>query len=225
LQSQAYGREVESSISGLLGTSGYGLIAVICVLIVLEELGIPMPFAPGDFLLVLAGVTIATAHVSPVFVVVATYVSALSGAIVGRELFERIGIAALPRIASFLRASGRVDVLTARLRRGGAFAVFAGRITPGMRVVTNQVSGLVAMPRPTFLKGLAPAIAVYEAVFIGLGVWLGPAAWATVEHFGPKPWELFFVVMIVAGCALAGRALVKHIRTAQNRIERLEVQV
>ena len=204
---------MSASITGLLGVSGYALVAVICGLIVIEELGVPMPMAPGDFLLVLAGASISTAHVNPLVVVTATYVSALVGAIGGRELFERIGVAALPRIAAVLHLkSSRVDDLTARLRRRGSAAVFLGRITPGLRVVTTQLSGLVAMPRRTFLKGLAPAIAVYEAVFIGLGAWLGPTAWATIEHYAPKPGEVLLIVVVIVGLGLALHALVNRLR-------------
>src|SRR5262245_23764088 len=138
---------MSAEISGLLGCTGYLPIAVICGLIVLEELGIPMPFAPGDLLLVMAGVSVATGHVNPFVVIAATYVSAILGAITAREMFERLGTAALPRIAALLHAGKRVDSLTARLRRGGAPAVFVGRITPGLRVVTTGLSGLVFTPR------------------------------------------------------------------------------
>src|SRR5260370_10810375 len=170
---------MSETISWLLGLSGYALVMVICGLIVLEELGIPMPFMPGDFLLFVAGASIAPGHVNPLVMVTATYVSALLGALGGREVFMRIGSAALPRIAVLLHAGDRVDRLTAKLRGSGSAAVFLGRITPGMRINTTYLSGLVAMPRRTFLIGLAPAIAVYEAVFIGIGACLGKPAWST----------------------------------------------
>src|SRR5216683_1096523 len=91
-------------IHSLLGISGYPLIGVICGLILLEELGIPMPMAPGDLLLVLTGISIATGRVNPFVVVSAVYFSALIGAIGGRELCEHIGSTALPRIARLLLA-------------------------------------------------------------------------------------------------------------------------
>src|SRR5712692_6106839 len=199
-------------IHSLLGISGYPLIGVICGLILLEELGIPMPMAPGDLLLVLTGISIATGRVNPFVVVSAVYFSALIGAIGGRELCEHIGSTALPRIARLLHARDRVDDLTAKLRRGGSVTVFIGRITPGLRVYTTQLSGLVAMPRRTFVIGLAPGIAFYDAVFISMGAWLGPTAWATIEHYAPKPGQLIVLVVVIAGSAIAGRALVNRAR-------------
>src|SRR5260370_33268379 len=95
-------------ITGLLGGSGYGSIAFICFLIVLEELGVPMPMAPGDLLLVLAGAAIATGRVNPLVVVAATYVSAGRGAHTRREIFRQRGNGATPRIAAISHARQRV---------------------------------------------------------------------------------------------------------------------
>lgn len=202
---------MSATITALLGLSGCALVVAICGLIVIEELGLPMPFMPGDFLLFVAGVSIATGHVNPVVMVAAAYASAVLGALGGREIFLRIGSAALPRIATLLHAGDRVDRLTAKLRRGGSGAVFLGRITPGMRINTTYLSGLVAMPRRTFLIGLAPAVAVYEAVFIGLGAWLGKPAWGTIEQYSHRP-SVLLVLVTAIGLAIIGRALVNHVR-------------
>src|SRR5215470_17593078 len=80
-----------------------------------------------------------------------------------------------------------------RLRRG-APAVFVGRITPGLRVVTTEASGLISIPRRTFVKELLPAGALYEAIFLGLGAWLGREAWRTIERYGPKPGQLIVLM-------------------------------
>jgi membrane protein DedA with SNARE-associated domain len=197
------------AIASLLHSSGYPLIAIICALIVLEELGIPMPFLPGDFLLVLAGVAVATSHLNPAVVATAAYLSAILGAVVGREIFERLGATALPKLARFPHASDRVRSLSAKLRKSGSTAVFSGRITPGLRVVTTQVSGLVALPRRTFVAGLLPAVAVYEGVFLGLGAWLGPAARSTIEHHAV---QLIVLFVLIAVSVLAAHVLVSLAR-------------
>lgn len=208
---------MDLSVGGLLTASGYGQVTAICVLIVLEELGIPMPLAPGDLLLVLVGVSIASTHVNPFVVVLATYVSAIAGAMAGREIFARVGVAAVRRLGTALKAADRIDAFCGRLRRGGAVAVFTGRITPGLRVVTTEVSGLVAVPRWTFIKGLVPGVAVYQAVFVGLGAWLGPAAWTAIERYSPKPGQLMLVMLIVVAAALAWRAMIRRAGHLQAR--------
>src|SRR5579859_1335877 len=208
------------TIAWLLGLSGYTLIAVICGLIALEELGIPMPFMPGDFLLFVAGASMATAQVNPFLVGTAVYLSALVGAIGGRELFMRIGGAALPRVVAFLHVRERFDDLAARLRRGGSAAVFLGRITPGLRVVTTQLSGLVGMHRRTFLIGLVPGVAAYQAVFITLGALLGKPAWLTIEHYSQNPAVLLLVVMTVLALGLSGHVLMRYNRGRRRPMPR-----
>ena len=206
-------------ITALLGLSDYPLIAVICGFIVLEELGIPMPMAPGDLMLVLTGVSIATGRVNPFVVATAVYVSALLGAVSGREIAARIGGGALSRIARLFHARDRVEDLTAKIRRGGSTAVFLCRITPGVRLTTNQLSGLVAMPRRTFLIGLAPGIAVYEAVFISLGAWFGLSVLTTIKRHTPGSGELLLLLVVVVGAALAVHAFVNHFRSRARQAE------
>ena len=199
-------------VESLLHTSGYSLIAIVCGLIVLEELGIPMPVFPGDLMLVLAGVAIVTSHLNPFVVPVATYVAAVGGAIGGREVCERLGKKAVARMARFLHVGDHVDRLSATLLRGGPLAVFLGRLTPGLRILTNQASGLVGMPRRTFAMGLAPAVAVYQAVFMGLGAWLGKSAWDTIQRYEPKPGQVVLALALLAASALAAHVMVGFVQ-------------
>lgn len=204
------------------GLSGYALVALVCGLLLVEELGVPLFFAPGDLLLVMAGMEISTADLNPLLVVAATVCSVIVGAIAGRELFDRLGASAVSRIATFLHLSGRLERLAVRLRSGGPTAVFLGRITPGLRVHTTEAAGLARMRRSAFLAGLVPAVAVYEAVFVGLGIWLGPAAWPAIQAYTPKPVPLFVLLGAVAVSALTGRWLVHRIRERRGQPSRLK---
>src|SRR5215469_11755908 len=205
------------SFADLSGQSGYALIAVVCALLIAEEVGIPLLFAPGDLLLVAAGAAIPAANLNPVVVVAATTCSVLVGALAGRELFARLGYAVAARIAGFLRARAGLRWLTARMRRGGAAAVFVGRLTPGLRAHTTEAAGLVRMRRTTFLVGLLPAMAVYEAVFMGLGVWQGRAAWSIVQAYTPPPVVTFLLLIGAVGSLLVGRLLIRRLRPWATR--------
>jgi membrane protein DedA with SNARE-associated domain len=185
------------TIPGVAGLTGYALISAICGLLLVEEVGVPLPCGPGDLLLVVAGAAMVSGRLNPVAVVFAIYIAALSGAIGGREAFNRVRGRALARITRFLRVDGQVERLAARLGRGGARAVFLGRITPGLRVMTTQVCGLSGMPRRTFVMGLAPAVAVYEAFFLGIGATFGPGALSMLNRHMPSPWQLMVVVVVI----------------------------
>jgi membrane-associated protein len=175
-----YARVVMNGI--LSGLDPIAIVVVIGGLLFIEECGLPLPFAPGDLVLMLGGIAIATQDVNPVLLVVAASVASIAGALVAREILKRAGAPALMKVAARLHVEGPIDRASRLLRRSGWVGVLAGRLIPGLRIHTSQVAGVIAMPRRTFLAGLLPAVAIYVGAFTGLGVLVGPAAIAAVEH-------------------------------------------
>lgn len=204
---------------GLVGLSGYSLIAVICGLLFLEEIGLPMPFAPGDLMLLLAGSAIQVNHLNPALVAAATFGAAIAGAMIGRELFQRLGSAVVPRLARRLHIDRHVDRVSKTLRSRGSAAVFVGRLTPGLRICTTQAAGLLAMPRLQFVRGLAPGVAVYQATFMILGAVLGPSAWTLIHGHGRVMLALAALIVLVGGAVIAFRAAGSRMRRPAARLE------
>ena len=149
--------------------SGDLLVVAIAGLLFIEESGVPLPFAPGDVLLLIAGISIATGSVNGVVMTVAVLAGISLGAMTGREIFALVGRPALEKAAGVLGFRRALDRVTARLQRGGWRAVFVARLVPGLRIQTTQVAGVTRMPRLEFLAGLLPAVIVYVAIFEGLG--------------------------------------------------------
>jgi len=52
------------SIGPLDGLSGAALVAGLCLLVFVEELDVPLPFAPGDVVLIACGLTAAADHLN-----------------------------------------------------------------------------------------------------------------------------------------------------------------
>ncbi|HET9847473.1 MAG TPA: RDD family protein [Candidatus Dormibacteraeota bacterium] len=167
---------IGNPLTSIASLSGDLLIAVLAGLVFIEESGIPIPFAPGDVLLIIAGIAIASDTVEPVPMVGALFAASVLGALVGREVFAAVGRPALLKVAEVLRFRPALERATNLLRRGGAVAVFIGRLTPGLRINTTQVAGVSNMPRLTFAIGLIPSVIVYLAIFIGLGALVGRPA-------------------------------------------------
>jgi energy-coupling factor transport system substrate-specific component len=160
-------------IGWVQGLEGATLIAVICGLMFLEEVGVPLPFAPGDLVLAIGGIAIAGGRVNPAMFVGAVAVTIVVGALLGREIFALLGWGRLMRVAEPLHARAALERASSLLQRGGWQAVFTARLIPGLRVHTTQVAGVSQVPRHTYLAGLLPATAVYIAAFVGLGAALG----------------------------------------------------
>jgi len=186
-------------LTSIASLSGDLLILVIAGLVFIEESGIPVPFAPGDLLLMIAGIAIASDTVEPVPMVAALCVATIVGAMVGREVFAAVGRPALMRAAEALRFRPALERATNLLRRGGAPAVFAGRLIPGLRIHTTQVAGVSKMPRRTFALGLIPSVVVYIGIFVGLGALLGQPALS----FFHRAQHRFFVIAVTVLAALA----------------------
>ena len=169
-------------IGWVQGLNGTTLVSVICALMFLEELGVPLPFAPGDLVLAIGGIAIAGGRVNPAMFVGAVGVSILIGALLGREIFALLGWNRLMRVAEPLHARGALERVSGLLQRGGWRAVFTARLIPGLRVHTTQVAGVSRIPRPTFLAGLIPATAVYIGAFVGLGAAFGRPILALIHE-------------------------------------------
>jgi membrane protein DedA with SNARE-associated domain len=88
-------------IDGLTGTT---LLLAICGLLLIEELGVPLPFAPGDPVLVIAGIAIAGGRLNPVMMVPAALLACIAGATLGREITALLGWERLMKIARSLHA-------------------------------------------------------------------------------------------------------------------------
>jgi energy-coupling factor transport system substrate-specific component len=160
-------------IGWVQGLNGTTLITVICVLMFVEEAGVPLPFAPGDLVLAIGGIAIAGGRVNPTLFVGAVAVTSVGGALLGREIFALLGWPRLMRVAEPLHARAPIERASTLLQRGGWRAVFTARLIPGLRVYTTQVAGVSQMSRLTFLSGLLPATVVYIGAFVGLGAAFG----------------------------------------------------
>ena len=78
-------------ITWVQGLDGTTLVVAICVLMFIEEVGVPLPFAPGDLVLAIGGIAIAGGRVNPFLLVGAVSISITVGALIGREAARLLG--------------------------------------------------------------------------------------------------------------------------------------
>jgi membrane protein DedA with SNARE-associated domain len=95
-------------ITWVQGLDGTTLLMAICILMFLEETGVPLPFAPGDLVLATAGIAVADGRVNPVLLVSTVAISVTVGALIGRGVAEWLGWNRLMRPPDrSARATGR----------------------------------------------------------------------------------------------------------------------
>ena len=193
-------------ITWVQGLNGTTLVVAICVLMFIEETGVPLPFAPGDLVLAIGGIAVAGGRVNPVFLVGAVAVSITLGAIIGRAVAELLGWDRLMRIAQPLHARGPLERAARLLQRGGWRTVFTARLIPGLRVYTTQVAGVSRVPLRTFVAGLLPANAVYIAAFVGLGAAFGRPIIALIQLAERQLLIALLILVVLVAVFLLTRA-------------------
>jgi membrane protein DedA with SNARE-associated domain len=194
-------------VSLLNAFHGWSALVVLCSLIFVEEAGVPLPMAPGDLLLVGAGVLISTGGLDPVVFLPLAFLASLFGAMVGYTWARAIGARALWALAERLRAGRHLEKAAERLSSAGPWTILVARLIPGLRINTTLVAGALRVPRRTYLAGLIPSIIVWEVVFVGLGAAVG----TPVEHYLGRLEHLMLRGAVFILIGLAGYLAVRHI--------------
>ncbi|HYM51107.1 MAG TPA: DUF4013 domain-containing protein [Candidatus Limnocylindrales bacterium] len=188
---------------GFIGNlAGITLVLAICGLLFVEEVGVPLPFAPGDLVLALGGIAVAGGRVNPLMLVAATLVAINVGAMIGREVTALLGWDRLMKIARPLHAERPLERAAQVLRRGGWRTVFTARLIPGLRVYTTQIAGITGVPRSTFLAGLVPSSVVYVGGFVGLGAAFGRPIIALIEASTHQAVLAVLALVVIIGTLL-----------------------
>jgi membrane protein DedA with SNARE-associated domain len=174
-------------------------IAIVCALLYLEEAGLPLPVAPGEAVLIGAGLLIATGGVPAWVIIPLAYLAVLCGILTAFTWARWIGPDRIHGFAVRLHAAGPYDRAAARLRAATPRQIAVSRLLPGLRVYTSLVAGAVGLKLSRFMLGAAPASAIWLVAFIGLGVFFG----APVERLlGPFQAYALRAVVVAAVAAL-----------------------
>ena len=175
-----------------LGEIGIGL------LIFLENV---VPPVPSEVILPLAGFRARTGALNVWLAWPAATAGSVLGAIVLYGLGAWLGYDRLHALAGkrwfFLTSQKDLDRGQRIFGRHGGKVVLLGRCVPVIRSLVSIPAGIVRMPLPRFLLLTAVGSGVWNALFIGLGWYLGDH-WDRVQTWlGP-------VTYVVLGLALVG---------------------
>jgi membrane-associated protein len=183
-------------LHALTGVEAYALI---CALIFIEESGIPLPFLPGDVILLAAGYLAAIGVTHLWLFLPLGYTSAVIGASVCYTFSRHVGRRVVLAMAHLVRLTPeRVARAEAWLSRGGTKAIVIARVLPGTRINASFAAGGLRLPFPTFIAGVLPSTAVWLVAFTMLGYALGNTVTPLL------PWFDRVVVALLAGSCVVG---------------------
>ncbi|HEY8756186.1 MAG TPA: VTT domain-containing protein [Candidatus Dormibacteraeota bacterium] len=163
----------------LQGLHGVVAVVLLCGLLFAEESGVPLPFAPGEIVLLAAGLLIAAGGLDPYIFIPLAMVACIAGSLVGYSWARLVGERGLTSLAQRLHQQRRVERVSQRMRSAGWVGVAVSRLIPGLRIYTTLVAGAVRVPGRTFLVAMVPSTIVWVGAFVALGTVVG----IPVEHF------------------------------------------
>ncbi len=182
-------------------------VAIICLLLFLEEAGLPLPVAPGEAVLLGAGLLISAGTEPGWLVIPLAYLSVLAGVATAYWWAHRIGPQRVRSLAHRLHMAGPYDRATRRLRAASSMQIAGSRLLPGLRVYTSLVAGTVGLDFRKFAIGVLPASGLWVAVFIGLGYFVGARVERLLGYVAGYGLEAGFILVIVVAWVLAARWL------------------
>ena len=188
-------------------TSQAAGLAILFGLLFLEEAGLPLPVAPGEAVLIAAGL-LAASGVAPVWVILPlAYLAVTCGALTAYTWAHWIGPERLRALAARLRAGAPYDRAAIRLRAATPLQIAASRLLPGLRVYTSLVAGAVGLDRRRFMTGLLPASALWVVAFMGLGFFVGAPVERLLGRLQAYGVRALVVAAVVAVWVVAARRL------------------
>jgi undecaprenyl-diphosphatase len=183
------------AVLGWVGGLGSGVYVVVATFAFLESSAFVGLVAPGETVLIFAGVLAARMELSPVAVAACGSVGATLGDSVSYEIGRHFGAGLLARIRFRRRALERAKRLFAR---HGGKTVFVGRFVGFARPFAPLLAGVARMPYRRFVLFNVAGAVLWAAGCTSLG-WFAGAHWRLIERW---------IRWIGAGVALAVIALV-----------------
>lgn len=201
---------------------GIQAYALLCTLIFVEEAGIPLPFLPGDVILLAAGYLAAVHSTHLLLFLALGYGSAVLGALVCYLASRHVGRRAVLRWGRHVHlTAARLEKAERWLSRRGWAAIFVARVLPGTRINASIAAGCLRLPLGSFARGVLPSTVIWLGGFTLLGFLLGDSVTSYLPWFDRAVGACISVALLV-GVALwwrrrraAGRAAEQ---TAEARI-------
>ena len=154
---------------------GYAVL-VVTVFIFFETAFIFTSFLPGDSLLFILGLTLATATAPMLPFPVALLLvlaAAIGGSQVGFEVGNKIGTPLFERNHNWIFNPKTLKRTHELFERYGARAVILARFVPIVRALVPMLAGISYLERPRFLRYNVMGAVAWVAGFMGAGYFLG----------------------------------------------------
>jgi membrane-associated protein len=185
-------------ISFLTHLNGTLAAALLCALLFVDEVGVPLPFAPNEVLLLLGGLLMATGILEPLLFVPLALLTMTAGMLTGFAWARTLGGRRLHDLAARIDAEDAYERAVRRVRSAGVGRLALWRLAPGVRVYTTLAAGASGMGLRRFLMDAVPALVVWLGVLVTVGDLVGRPAEAVLSRLDNI--ILTGALLILLGC-------------------------
>jgi membrane protein DedA with SNARE-associated domain len=186
----------------------YGYLAV-AVLVLLDDVGVP---APGETVLILAGISAGQGRLNIVLVGVV----GLAAAVLGDNLGYLLGRGARPLVRRYgrfvLLTPARLDRAERFVDRRGAPLILGARFVDGLRQLNGIAAGGAHYPWRRFVLFNAIGATAWVGVWTALSYWLGDRATALERSLGRYEWYVLGAAVVLVAALAVWRAVRHHRR-------------
>ncbi len=164
-----------------------------------------LPVAPGETVMITAGVLAADGELHPLLVIAAGMAGSLLGDNTSYGLGASLGRRAERRLFSSERGRDRLAWARRQLRERGAAIIVIARFVPGGRTATTFSAGALGMPWRRFLTADAVAAGLWATYMAMLGYFGG-------NTFENDLWKPILAAGLVAAAVAGGAEVLRRLR-------------
>jgi len=162
-----------TAVNFLTGLHGSIATVLICVLLYIDEAGVPLPLCPNEVLLIIAGLLVASGAVSIFMFLPFAIAAMVLGTLTGYSWARQVGTNQLQALANKVRAGKPFAKATKRMQNTNSRQIFVARLIPGIRPYITLIAGTAEVTLATFMRGSVPAIVVWAIFMTCLGYFAG----------------------------------------------------
>jgi membrane-associated protein len=164
-------------ISFLIHLNGALATLLLCTLLFVDEVGVPLPFAPNEVLLLISGLLVASGVLVPSLFLPLAFLAMVAGMLTAFAWARTLGSNRLYDLAERIGAERPYERALHRVRSASVGGIALSRLLPGVRVYATLAGGASGIRFRRFLMGAIPALIVWVAALVLVGYLVGrPAA-------------------------------------------------
>jgi membrane-associated protein len=207
-------------IEFLIHLNGALAASLLCALLFVDELGVPLPFAPNEALLLVGGLLLGAGVLAPWLFLPLAFLAMLAGMVTGFAWAGAVGSERLQELAGRVGADRSYARASQRLRSTSPGGIALARLFPGVRVYATLAAGASGLPLRRFLTGAIPALVLWMVALILVGDLVGRPAQAALGRADSIILTGVLLIMLGAGAFLALRHVPRQ-RVDDDRLDGL----